>query len=110
MARAAVAEWQRYARQWPVPVQVPEEELAPLAALETPSPRSRVPPTTVGDAPRATGGPPRHQPPLRLLSGAEQTVAALRAEGKSYTEIGERLGVSRQRAWQLGQHIEAAAR
>jgi DNA-binding CsgD family transcriptional regulator len=32
----------------------------------------------------------------------EQAVAALRAEGKTYAEIGEALGISRQRAWQLG--------
>jgi hypothetical protein len=54
-----------------------------------------VAPTTVRDAARGT--------PLHLLPGTEQTVVALRAEGKTYAEIGEALGVSRQRAWQLGQ-------
>jgi DNA-binding CsgD family transcriptional regulator len=39
------------------------------------------------------------------LAEAEQPVAALRAEGKTYAEIGEALGVSRQRAWQLGQSL-----
>ena len=67
MALAEAAERRRYAQQLRVPVQAPEEELAPLATLETPPPGSRVAPTTVRDAPRVTGGPPRRQPkPLHL--------------------------------------------
>ena len=54
MARAEVAERRRYARQWPV--QAPDEELVPLAALDTPPPGSRLAPTTVRDAPRVAPG------------------------------------------------------
>jgi DNA-binding CsgD family transcriptional regulator len=57
---------------------------------------------TVRDAPRAT--------PLHLLPETGQMVAAMHAEGRTYSEIGEALGISRWKVWQLVQHIEATAR
>jgi DNA-binding CsgD family transcriptional regulator len=44
------------------------------------------------------------------LTEAERTVIARRLEGRTYAEIGEALGVSRQRAWQLGQAVSEGHR
>lgn len=39
----------------------------------------------------------------------EAQVLALRAEGLTYAEIGERLGVTKQRAWQIAKRREREA-
>jgi len=80
-------------------------------AVRGPPPGSRLTPTTVRGVPaRATGGPPRRRPSYQQLTEAERTVIARRLEGRTYAEIGEALGVSRQRAWQLGQAVSEGHR